>query len=107
MKIKMIQFKTYKQYSFSTNINGEKYRVHIRYNSYLDNYYINVDQFINGVYVNIINSVMLYTGVNLFQQHPQLNLGYFYVVPTKVELYSEDPKSATIQNFMMLWVSDN
>lgn len=107
MKIKMIQFKTYKQYSFSTVINGNKLRVHVRYNSYLDNYYINIDRFVNGAYINMINSVMLTTGVNLFLQHPQLNLGYFYVIPLKVELYSEDPKSNTIQNFMMLWVSDN
>lgn len=106
MKIKMIPFKTYKQYSFSTNINGEKYKVHVRYNSYLNNYYINLDRYVNGVYVNILNSVMLYTGVNIFQQHPQFNLGYFYVIPLKVELYSEDPKSETIQDFMILWVSE-
>lgn len=107
MKIKMIQFKTYKQYSFITNINNNKFRVHVRYNSYLDNYYIDVDKFINGVYINIINSVMLYTGVNLFLQHPQLDLGYLYIVPLKVDLYSENPTSSTIQNFMIFWVSDN
>lgn len=106
MKIKMIQFKTYKQYNFSTVINGTKLKVHVRYNSYLDNYYINVDKFINGIYVNVINSVMLYTGVNVFQQHPQLDLGYLYVIPMKKELYSKDPSSETIQNYILLWVSE-
>lgn len=103
--VKMIQFRTYKQYNFSTVINGVKLKVRIRYNSYLNNYYMNVDELVNGKFINVISSVMLYTGVNLFQQHPQLNLGYLYIVPLKKELYSEDPKAETIQNFLMLWVS--
>jgi len=107
MRIKMIPFKTYKQYNFYTSINGAKYQIHVRYNSYLDNYYLNIDRYVNGKFVNIINSIMLYTGFDLFSQHPQFNLGNCYVIPLKKELYPEDPKSSTIQNYIFFWISEN
>ncbi|MEG1565320.1 MAG: hypothetical protein RR342_01080 [Bacilli bacterium] len=107
MRIKIIQFRTYKQYNFVTRINGSQVRIHVRYNSYLDNYYINIDRLINGKYETIINSVMLYTGVNILQQHPELNLGYLYVIPMKTDLYSKDPSASTIQNYIMMWTSNS
>lgn len=106
MIYKIIEFKTYKQYNFSTFVNGSKVRIHVRYNDYLDRYYINIDRYVNNQYINIIKSVMLYTGVDILFQHPQFNLGKLFVIPTKKELYSEDPKSSTIQNYLLFWESN-
>ena len=99
--VKAVQFKTYTPYNFVMNLNGVNVKIHLRYNSYLDRYYIDVDKQVNGQYVNVLNSVMLNIGIDLFLQHPQLNLGEFYIVPLKTDLYDKDPSSATIQNYMI------
>ena len=102
---KMIQFKTYKPYNFVMDVNNKRIRIHIRYNSYTDSYYMNVDRLNQGLYENIINSIALVTGVDLFLQHPQFDLGEFWVVPFKTDYYSESPKASTIQNFVIWSVS--
>lgn len=99
--LKAIQFKTYKPYNFVVDLNGQNIRIHLRYNDYLNSYYINVDKQVSGVYVNILNSVALTTGIDLFMQHPQLNLGEFYIVPLKTDLYDKDPSAETIQDYMI------
>lgn len=103
MSLKFIQFKSYKPYNFSTMVNGTRVRLHVRYNSYLDKYYFNVDKQIGGIYENVLNSVMLTTGVDLFMQHPQLFLGEMYIIPLITDLYDKDPSASTIQNYMMMW----
>lgn len=99
--VKAVQFNTFKTNNFVMNLNNTRVKIHLRYNSYLDNYYIDVDKFIAGTYVNVLNSVTLTTGIDLFMQHPQLNLGEFYIVPLKTELYNKDPSPENIQNYMI------
>jgi hypothetical protein len=99
--VKAVQFKTFKPYNFVMDLNNVKVKIHLRYNSYLNSYYIDVDKQISGKYVNVINSVALTTGVNLFMQHPQLNLGEFYIIPLKTDLYDKDPTAETIQDYMI------
>ena len=103
--VKLIQFKSYKPYNFTMDVNGTKVKIHLRYNSYMDSYYFNIDKMQAGVFNNVINSVPLTTGVDLMYQHPQLNLGEIYIVPMKTELYNSNPTSATIQNFILMSVS--
>lgn len=105
--VKMVQFKSYKPYNFTMSINNTKMKIHVRYNSYMDNYYINIDKLNNGIYENVINSVMLTTGVDLLLQHPQLDLGQLFVVPMKTELYDQDPSSSTIQNYILMSISND
>ena len=50
---------------------------------------------------------MLTTGVDLLLQHPQLDLGQLFVVPMKTELYDQDPSSSTIQNYILMSISDD
>lgn len=102
---KLIQFKSYKPYNFVLNVNDMEIRIHLRYNSYVDRYYFNIDKKENGVYVNKINSILLTTGVNLLLQHPQFDFGELYVVPAKTELYDQDPSAQTIQNYLLMSVS--
>lgn len=104
---KYIQFKTYKPYNFTTMVNDIQIRVHIRYNSYLNRYYMNIDKQIEGEYINIVNSIMLTTGVDLFNQFEYLGLGKLYIIPIRTELYNSDPSSETIQNYMIMWETDN
>lgn len=99
--VKAVQFNTFKTNNFVMNLNNTRVKIHLRYNSYLNNYYIDVDKFIGGTYVNVLNSVTLTTGIDLFMQHPQLNLGEFYIVPLKTELYNKDPSPENIQNYMI------
>lgn len=102
---KLIQFKSYKPYNFVLNVNDMEIRIHLRYNSYVDKYYFNIDKKENGVYVNKINSILLTTGVNLLLQHPQFDFGELYVIPSKTELYDQDPSAQTIQNYLLMSVS--
>ena len=105
--VKIINFKSHKQYSFSTSINSHQFRIHVRYNSYTDSYYFNIDNLVDGKYENIINSVSLVTGVDLFMQHPQLELGVCYIIPMKLELEDKNPTAETlVNNYILLWVED-
>lgn len=104
---KMIQFKSYKPYNFIMNVNKKEIKIHLRYNSYMNKYYFNIDEKEDGVFVNKINSILLTTGVNLLLQHPQFDYGEMFIIPTKTELYNEDPKAETIQNYMLYTISDD
>lgn len=102
----VIMFKSARPYNFTYTVNEQKIRVHVRYNSYKDSYYLNVDRYEKGNYKNLINSIPLTTGVDLFIQHPQFELGSLFVIPTKKEYYDKDPKSETIKdNYMLMWVN--
>lgn len=103
---KIIQFKSYKPYNFVLNVNRKIIKIHLRYNSYMDNYYFNIDEKINGIYVNKISSIPLTTGVDLLLQHPQFNYGELYVIPMKTDLYYADPNSKTIQNYVLMSKSE-
>ena len=108
MHIKSINFKSACPYSFSTDVNGQRIRLHVRYNSHSDSYYFNVDRFIDGQFENIINSVPLVTGIDLFMQSPQFNLGELMIIPLKPEYYDKTPTAETIvNNFQILWGSES
>ena len=107
MTFKMIQIKSSEPYNFNVNINGSNLRVHIRYNVHLNRYYLNVDRQEKGLFVNIASSIMLYSGFNLFMQHPQFNLGELYLIPLKSELYHQDPSAENITDYMLYWKSEN
>ena len=108
MHIKSINFKSARPYSFTTDVNGQRIKLHVRYNSYSDTYYLNVDRFINGQYENIINGIPLVTGIDLFLQYPQFNLGELMIIPFKPEYYDKIPNAETIvNNFQILWGSES
>ena len=98
---KLIQFKSYKPYNFIMNVNNKEIKIHLRYNSYMNKYYFNIDEKEDGVFINKINSIILTTGVDLLMQHPQLDYGELYIIPEKTELYSADPTAETIQNYLI------
>lgn len=107
MIIKSINFKSAYPYSFSTVINEQQIRVHVRYNGYKDNYYFNIDVMQNGKYVNKVNSIALTTGVDLFLQYPQFRLGQLFIIPMKKDLYAKIPTAETLVNgYSILWVGD-
>lgn len=107
MRVKSINFKSACPYSFSTDVNGQRICLHLRYNSYSDSYTFSVDRFVDGRFENIINSIPLVTGIDLFLQYPQYNLGELMIVPFKSEYYDKTPTAETIvNNFQILWGSE-
>ena len=108
MRIRSINFKSACPYSFTTDINGQRVKIHVRYNPYSDSYYFNVDRFINGQYENIINGIPLVTGIDLFMQYPQYHLGELLIVPFKPEYYDKTPTAETlVNNFQIIWGSES
>lgn len=97
-------FPSNSSFSFTHLVNKIYYKIHILYDSYTDSYYMNVDKYINNNFVNIINSIKLTTGINLFLQFSYLNLGNFFVIPNTDTQYKYDPKASTIKtNYIILW----
>ena len=97
-------FPTNSSFNFVHLVNNVQHKVHILYNSYDDTYYMDIDKFVDGKYINILNSIRLTLGVDLFLQYKYYNLGEFLIIPTTSKVYKSDPKAATIkENFFILW----
>jgi hypothetical protein len=104
MKVYQFDFPTNSSFSFTHLVNKVYHKIHILYNSADDDYYINVDKFVNGKFENIINSIKLTTGVNLFLQFSYMNLGTFCVIPKTDKLYRNVPKASTIvDGYAIFW----
>lgn len=99
-----LKFTTNKSHNFTHIVNGITYKLHIMYESISDSYYINVDKFTSNKFENIINSVKITTGIDLFSQYSYLGLGRFWVVPVQDSLYSQIPSANTlVLGYIMIW----
>ena len=97
-------FPTNTSFNFVHLVNNVKYKLHILYNSYADDYYMNIDRFENGSYKNILNSIKLSLGMNLFLPYKYLGIGDFYIVPTTSNVWKKEPKAESIKdNYFILW----
>lgn len=97
-------FPTNASFNFTHLVNNVKYKIHILYNSYSNDYYMDIDKFENGSYKNILNSIKVALGVNLFLQYKYLNLGDFYIIPVSSKVQKHEPDAATIKdNYFILW----
>lgn len=104
MKTYQFDFPSNKSHSFTHLVNGIYYKVHILYDTHTDSYYMNIDKYNNTKFENIINSIRLSTGIDLFIQYRYLNLGKFFVIPATDKQYRNDPKASTIKtNYFILW----
>lgn len=94
-------------YSFIHLVNGTYYKIHILYDAHTDSYYMNVDKYENNEFVNIINSINLTTGLDLFLQFKYLGLGSFFIIPATDKQYRNDPRASTIKNsYFIIWEHD-
>lgn len=97
-------FPTNVSFNFIHLVNNIQHKIHVLYNSYDDTYYMNIDKFEDGKYKNILNSIRVTLGINLFLQYNYYNLGSFFVIPTTSKVYRNDPKASTIKdNYFILW----
>lgn len=107
MKAYQFDFPTNSSFSFIHLVNNNYFKIHVLYDSFADNYYMNIDKFINGKYVNIINSIKVTTGIDLFLQFRYFNLGKFFIIPTSDSVYNKDPSASTIKNnYFIYWEHD-
>lgn len=98
---KIIQIRTNTAFTFDFNANGTSYRMEIIYNGFSNSYFFNLYRHKNMQL--LLSGITLSTGTNLLSQFPQ----WFrlWVIPTKPELYSENPNAQNIRNFQ-LWIED-
>lgn len=107
MKTYQFNFPTNSSYCFMHVVNGTYLKVHILYDVHTDSYYMNIDKYQNNAFKNIINSIKLVTGIDIFIQYKYLNLGKFFVIPSTDTQYRNDPKASTIQNcYFIIWEHD-
>ena len=99
-----IDFQTNLSHNFTSVCNGNKLKIHIKYDALNDTYFMDVDKYINSKYENIIAGINLVVGTNLFLQFSHYNLGSMWVVPSKKSFYDKELKASTIiNNFFLLW----
>lgn len=104
MRSFQFDFPTNTSHSFIHLANNVYYKLHILYDVSTDSYYMNVDKFIDGNFVNIINAIKLTVGLNLFLQYSYLNLGNFFIIPYSDKYYYYDPSAASIKdNYFIIW----
>ena len=107
MKARILNFATNVSHTFSHSIGNSIFKLHILYSPHKDKYVLNVDKLIEGKYVNIINSITLTTGVNLFLQYQYYGLGQLWIIPMTDDVSGEIPSSDTLQDkYVMFWVHD-
>ena len=105
--LKIIKFTSNTPYSTVVNINGSLVRLNVRFNETYNSYYFDVEKMVQGKYVNIVNSVMLTTGTDLFKRYPEYDLGEMWIVPYVEEYYNQNPQAENIKNYVMWMVMDN
>lgn len=107
MKAYQFDFPSNTSFSFIHLVNNVYHKLHILYEVNTDSYYMNIEKYINGKFVEIVNCVKLTLGIDLFMQYRYLNLGKFFIIPATDKLYRKDPSSKTIKsNYFILWEHD-
>ena len=102
-----LPFRSNSSYSFTANAGGNNFRIHIKHNLRNDTYYMDVDISRNGNYENIIRSINITCGMDLFFPYQYYGLGTLYVIPTDSRYYDKVPKAETITRyFQLLWSHD-
>lgn len=94
-------------YNFTHVVNNNTYRIHVRYDTYSDTYFLNFDKYEKGEYVNIINNIVLTTGMNLLEQFTYYHLGSMYLIPYGDYALNSYPSNKNIvTNYSLLWEHD-
>lgn len=107
MAVYTLPFRSNSSYNFTANSGGNNFRIHIKHNLRNDTYYMDIDIQRNGVYENIIRSINLTCGMDLFFPYRHYGLGTLYIVPMDSRYYALVPKADTITRyFQMLWSHD-
>lgn len=98
---KAFKINTNTSFNLDFNANGTSYRIEVVFNTCSDSYFFNLYRLQNLKL--LLAGITLSTGTNLLSQFP--TWFKLFIVPTRPELYSVNPTSKNIKDFL-IWVED-